>query len=62
MGNGSLGGPDMSEKDPTQQPEFKRVLHNLLTTPHKPQSELKVGKAKPKAEKPARKPKPAKGD
>lgn len=44
----------MAEKtdDPIRDPEFKRVLHNLLTTPHKPQSEMKVGKAKPKADKP----------
>ena len=30
--------------DPTKDPEFKRVLKNLLNTPHKPQAELKVGK------------------
>lgn len=47
-------------RDPVDDPEFKRVLHNLLTTPHKPQSELKVGKAKPKADKPVRKHKAAK--
>jgi hypothetical protein len=37
----------MADKsDPTKDPEFKRVLKNLLNTPHKPQAELKVGKVK----------------
>src|SRR5215204_2151264 len=34
----------MAEKphnDPTKEPEFKRVLHNLLSTPDKPQSEAR---------------------
>jgi hypothetical protein len=35
-----------AKSDPTKDPEFKRVLKNLLNTPHKPQAELKVGKAK----------------
>jgi hypothetical protein len=30
--------------DPTKDPEFKRVLKNLLNTPHKPQAEMKVGR------------------
>jgi hypothetical protein len=33
--------------DPTQEPEFKRVLHNLLTTPHKTQSEVRAQQEKP---------------
>jgi hypothetical protein len=38
----------MAEKpsDPTNDPEFKRVLKNLLNTPHKPQAELKAGKTR----------------
>ena len=31
-------------KDPTQAPEFKRVLGNLLKAPPKPHSEMKLGK------------------
>src|SRR5687767_9009431 len=46
-----LGMAENQKSDPTADPEFKRVLGNLLTTPHKPQSEMKVGKAK--VEKPA---------
>ena len=34
--------------DPTKDPEFQRVLGNLLKTPPKPHSEMKVGKAKAK--------------
>jgi hypothetical protein len=44
--------------DPTKAPEFQRVLKNLLTTPHKTQSEVRKDRA---AQKPARKPKAAKG-
>jgi hypothetical protein len=31
--------------DPIKDPEFKRVLHNLLSTPHKTQSELRKDRA-----------------
>jgi hypothetical protein len=44
----------MAEKDPTKEPEFVRVLHNLLSTPHKPQSEVRAERGKPAA-KPAKK-------
>jgi hypothetical protein len=38
-------------KDPTKDPEFKRVLGNLLKAPPKPHADMKVGKriAKKKA-------------
>jgi hypothetical protein len=36
------------KSDPTKDPEFKRVLGNLLSAPPKPHSEMKVGKRKPK--------------
>lgn len=38
------------QSDPTKEPEFQRVLKNLLSTPHKPQKELKRSaiKAKPR--------------
>jgi hypothetical protein len=43
------------KSDPTKDPEFKRVLGNLLRAPPKPHSEMKLGKAKPKkAKSPAR--------
>ncbi len=31
--------------NPTAEPEFKRVLGNLLNAPPKPHSEMKLGKA-----------------
>jgi hypothetical protein len=34
----------MAKNDPTKDPEFKRVLGNLLSAPPKPHSEMKVGK------------------
>jgi hypothetical protein len=34
------------QPDPTKDPEFKRVLKNLLNTSHKPQAELKAGKTR----------------
>jgi hypothetical protein len=34
----------MTKTDPTKDPEFKRVLGNLLSAPPKPHSEMKVGK------------------
>jgi hypothetical protein len=36
----------MAKIDPTADPEFQRTLKNLLSTPHKPQSEMKVGERK----------------
>ena len=42
--------PKQDESDPTKAPEFQRVLGNMLKSPPKPQSELKVGK-RPHAEK-----------
>lgn len=35
-------------KDPTKDPEFKRVLGNLLSAKPKPHSEMKLGKSKQK--------------
>ena len=37
----------MAKNDPTKNAEFQRVLGNLLKTPPKPHSEMKVGKRKP---------------
>jgi len=39
----------MAKSDPTKAPEFKRVLGNLLKTPPKPQSEMKLGERKSKS-------------
>lgn len=36
----------MARSDPTKDPEFQRVLGNLLKAPPKPHSEMKLGKAK----------------
>jgi hypothetical protein len=42
----------MAKSDPTKDPEFKRVLGNLLSAKPKPHSEMKLGKSKkPKATK-----------
>jgi hypothetical protein len=38
----------MTKTDPTKDPEFKRVLGNLLSAPPKPHSEMKLGKANAK--------------
>jgi hypothetical protein len=39
-------------KDPTKDPEFKRVLGNLLKAPPKPHADMKVGKkTRPKGKK-----------
>lgn len=46
--SGGLGVDDMGKTDPTDDPEFKRVLGNLLKMPHKPHAEMKVGKSKAK--------------
>ena len=34
----------MARSDPTKDPEFKRVLGNLLKSKPKPHSEMKIGK------------------
>jgi hypothetical protein len=52
-----MGEPNDKPKDETKAPEFQRVLKNLLATPHKPQSELKVGR-KPAKRKGAAKDRP----
>jgi hypothetical protein len=38
----------MAKPDPTKDPEFKRVLGNLLSAPPKPHSEMKLGKPRGK--------------
>jgi hypothetical protein len=51
----------MTKPDPTKDPEFQRVLKNLLNTPPKHHSEMKLGKgtgkrkASPKRRKPVEK-------
>jgi len=41
--------------DPTKEPEFKRVLGNLLKAPPKPHADMKLGKVKrKKAKSPAK--------
>jgi hypothetical protein len=37
----------MAKSDPTEDPEFKRVLGNLLKTPPKPHAEMKIHKNNP---------------
>jgi len=34
----------VSKSNPTADPKFRRVLKNLLSTPPKPHSEMKLGK------------------
>ena len=47
----------MAQKsDPTKDPEFQRVLKNLLSTPPKPHSEMKLGKGKREPSKPSPRP------
>jgi hypothetical protein len=41
----------MAKTDPTKDPEFKRVLGNLLSAPPKPHSEMKLGKPRGKKKK-----------
>jgi hypothetical protein len=41
----------MGKPNPTKDPEFKRVLGNLLSAPPKPHSEMKLGKSKRKKKK-----------
>jgi hypothetical protein len=43
----------MAKSDPTKDPEFKRVLGNLLKAPPKHQKDMRLGKKKPKRD-PAR--------
>ncbi len=38
----------MIKNNPTNDPEFKRVLNNLIKAPPKPHSEMKLGKPKRK--------------
>jgi hypothetical protein len=45
----------MAKSNPTNNPEFKRVLGNLLSAPPKPHSEMKLGKGKGKSAKSRRK-------
>ncbi len=40
----------MAKSDPTKDPEFKRVLGNLLSAPPKLHSEMKLGKKRGRAE------------
>jgi hypothetical protein len=40
----------MAQSDPTKDPEFRRVLGNLLSAPPKPHSEMKLGRFKRVAE------------
>ena len=42
---------EMAKSDPTKDPEFKRVLDNLLSAKPKPHSKMKLGKAKRKKKK-----------
>jgi hypothetical protein len=46
-----MSGLGMAKSDPTKDPEFKRVLGNLLKAPPKPHSEMKVGKGVPSSKK-----------
>jgi hypothetical protein len=46
--NSSNGGRMDMAKDPVKDPEFQRVLGNLLKAPPKPHADMKVGKAKAK--------------
>ena len=41
----------MAKSDPTKDPEFKRVLGNLLSAPPKLHSEMKLGKPRSKPSK-----------
>jgi hypothetical protein len=50
-----LSNSVMAKSDPTKDPEFKRVLGNLLSAPPKPHSEMKVGKKKKSSSKAAKK-------
>jgi len=42
------------KSDPTKDPEFERVLGNLLKAPPKPHADMKVGKSKRKKKAPKR--------
>lgn len=48
-------GSDLNMADPTKDPEFKRVLGNLLSAPPKPHSKMRLGKSKGKKAKSPRK-------
>ncbi|HTS41261.1 MAG TPA: hypothetical protein VMH84_12055 [Xanthobacteraceae bacterium] len=45
----------MAKSNPVKEPEFKRVLGNLLKAPPKPHSEMKLGKSTGKKKKSQRK-------
>jgi hypothetical protein len=45
-----------NKSDPTKDPEFQRVLGNLLKAPPKPHSEMKIGKRRKKKKDGAGKP------
>ena len=46
----------MAKSNPIEDPEFKRVLGNLLSAPPKPHADMKLGKrSAKKAKSPARK-------
>jgi hypothetical protein len=47
---------DMAKLDPTKDPEFKRVLGNLLKAPPKHHSEMKLGTKKRRPAKANRRP------
>jgi len=53
----------MAKLNPTKDPEFQRILGNLIKTPPKRHSEMKIGKqrkaAKPSAHRVSAKPKSA---
>jgi hypothetical protein len=44
-----LIGFGMAKSDPTKDPEFKRVLGNLLKAPPKPHADMKIGRTAKKA-------------
>jgi hypothetical protein len=46
----------MPKTNPTKDPEFKRVLGNLLSAKPKPHSEMKLGKSKPEKKEGKKKP------
>jgi hypothetical protein len=52
----------MTKSDPTKDPEFKRVLGNLLRAPPKPHSEMKLGKRTEKKKASLKKGRPRRAD
>jgi len=45
----------MAKPDPTKDPEFQRVLKNMLRAPPKPHSEMKLGKRRLKTQRKTKK-------